>query len=136
MVFKENLMFSNVFGSVTTKRISLNYKNGTEDLPIDHVTSISYKHKRNFIIAIGSCIVSIGAIISLFNHTGAVDFGDGAFIIMVFLLSLLISISCWIGHHDIIISVAGKNRKPIRVMMSKTKEGREFVEAVKKSVVK
>ena len=65
---------------------------------------------------------------------------EGGIIVLItsvlLILSVLSGIANWIGHHNIVISAGGNDRKPIRVEMSKTREGNEFVKAVKKLIFK
>jgi len=136
METNEKIIFSNTFGSVTDKRIILNYKEGSEDLPIGQVTSISYKHRRNYFFAIGSFIVAVVIFLVLLSNLSRLG-GLEAFIVLFFVLILSLSgIANWIGHHNIVISSGGKDRKPLKTEMSKTKEGRDFTDAVKRAVIK
>jgi hypothetical protein len=136
METNEKILFSNSFGSVTDKRIILNYKSGTEDLPVGQITSVSYQHKRNYFFAIGGFLISIGGLVAILaniNHLG----GAEVLIVLLFIIVALLSgIANWVGHHNIQISAGGKDRKPLRAEMSKTREGREFVDAVKRAVIK
>jgi len=136
MAINEKMLFSNSFGSVTDKRIILNYKSGSEDLPVGQITSVSYQHKRNYFFSIGGFLISIGGLVAIFdnsNHLG----GSEVLIVLLFLIVALLSgIANWVGHHNIKISVGGRDRKPLRAEMSKTREGREFVDAVKRAVIK
>jgi hypothetical protein len=136
METNEKLLFSNSFGSVTDKRIILIYKSGTEDLPIGQITSVSYQHKRNYFFAIGGFLISISGLLATLaniSHIGGLE----VLIIFTFVIVALLSgFANWIGHHNIQISASGKDRKPLKVEMSKTREGREFVEAVKRAVIK
>jgi hypothetical protein len=136
MESKESLVFSNTFGIVTDKRITLNYRTGTEDIPINQVTSISLQHKRNYIFAIGG--FAIGTIILLFMVSSMRNLGGGEalIILLVSLLGFLIGVTHWIGHHNIVISTGGNDRKPLKVEMAKTREGREFSNAIKKQIVR
>ncbi len=134
MEITESILFRNQFGSVTDKRIVLNYKNGLEELPIGQVSSISFLHHRNYPFAIGGFLLSIGGLYPVFlPKMGATEI---LICLIVSIAGLLSGIANWIGHHNILISSGGKNRRPIKVEMSKTKEGREFVDAVKKAVLK
>ncbi len=136
METNEKLLFSNSFGSVTDKRIILNYKSGTEDLPIGQITSVSYQHKRNYVFAIGGFLISLGGLVAMLANIRYVG-GAQALITLVGIIFFLLSgIANWIGHHNIQISAGGNDRKPLRAEMSKTREGREFVDAVKRIVIK
>lgn len=43
----EEILFQNEFGKVTNKRIVLRYSNGSEDIALGQVSSISLQHERN-----------------------------------------------------------------------------------------
>jgi hypothetical protein len=132
----EKLLFSNSFGSVTDKRVILNYKNGAEDIPIGQITSISYQHKRNYFLSIGSFIISIFTVVIIVSASDRLGPPFITVCLLIFILGFLAGIAHWIGHHNIKLSAGGKDRKPLRAEMSKTKEGREFVNAIKKAVIK
>jgi hypothetical protein len=139
MESNEKIIYSNSFGSVTDKRIILNYKNGVEDLPIGQITSVSYLHKRNNFMAIFSFLVGVAGIIgliTLMNEYGRIGGGELIIIMILILFATLSGIANWIGHHLIIISTGGNNREPLKAEMSKTREGREFVDAVKKTIIR
>jgi len=130
----EHTKLENSFGLVTNKRLVLRYKNGNEEIPISKVTSVSYNHKRGYFFAIGNfslTIVFIFILISSINTYG------GSMVLILLLLSLfclLTGIANWVGNYEIVISINGNNRKPISVPFSKTKEGLNFVNSVKKEI--
>lgn len=135
----ERLHFSNIFGSVTDKRIVLNYKNGSEEIPFGQITSISFQKARNTLMSIFSFLFSILItlyIVTVINSRSS----EGGIIVLIasvlLIVSVLSGIANWMGHHNIVISAGGKDRKPIRVEMSKTREGKDFVNAIKKLVFK
>jgi hypothetical protein len=135
----EHLQFSNTFGSVTDKRIVLNYKNGSEEIPIGQITSISFQKARNMFMSIFSFIISILLIVYIIAIVNSRNSEGGIFVLiasLIFILSVLSGIANWIGHHNIAISAGGKDRKPIKVEMSKTREGKDFVNAIKKLLFK
>jgi len=135
----EHLQFSNTFGSVTDKRIVLNYKNGSEEIPIGQITSISFQKARNMFMSIFSFIISILLIVYIIAIVNSWNSEGGIFVLiasLIFILSVLSGIANWIGHHNIDISAGGKDRKPIKVEMSKTREGKDFVNAIKKLLFK
>ena len=136
METNEKILFSNSFGSVTDKRIILNYKSGTEDLPVGQITSVSYQHRRNYVFAIGGFLISLGGLIAMLANISNIGGAEVLIILLFLIVALLSGIANWIGHHNIQISTGGKDRKPLRAEMSKTREGREFVDAVKRAVIK
>lgn len=136
METNEKILFSNSFGSVTDKRIILNYKSGTEDLPVGQITSVSYQNRRNYVFAIGGFLISLGGLIAMLANISNIGGAEVLIILLFLIVALLSGIANWIGHHNIQISAGGKDRKPLRAEMSKTREGREFVDAVKRAVIK
>jgi hypothetical protein len=131
----EKIIYSNTFGTVTDRRIILNHRSGTEDIPIEQISSITFQHKRNYFFAIGSFVAIAILLIPLFVN----DYIPGSVTIISIsgvLFFILSGISNWIGHHNIVVSLGGQNRKPLKVEMAKTRDGRQFVEAVKKSIFK
>ena len=136
METNEKILFSNSFGSVTDKRIILNYKSGTEDLPVGQITSVSYQHRRNYVFAIGGFLISLGGLIAMLANISNIGSAEVLIVLLFIIVALLSGIANWIGHHNIQISAGGKDRKPLRAEMSKTREGREFVDAVKRAVIK
>lgn len=136
MESNEKVLFRNSFGSVTDKRIILNYKRGSEDIPIGQITSVSYQHKRNYVFLIFSFFMTICGLVFLFATISNMHGVEVLVILLFIIIAMLSSIAHWIGHYNIQISAGGNNRKLLRVEMSKTREGREFVDAVKKSAIK
>jgi hypothetical protein len=135
----EHLKFSNTFGSVTDKRIVLNHKNGSEEIPIGQITSISFQKTRNTFMSIFSFLFSILIILWIVTVINSRS-SEGGIIVLIasvlLIVSVLSGIANWIGHHNIVISAGGKDRKPIRVEMSKTRYGKDFVNAIKKLLFK
>ncbi len=106
------------------------------DIPIGQISSISFPCKRNYFFAIGSLIATILVLIILLGNLDNVDGKDTIIMLLLVLYLILSGTANWIGHHTIIVSTSGQNRKPLKVEMSKTKEGRQFITAVKKTVFK
>lgn len=126
--------FANYFGTITDRKISLNYKSGVEVISINQVTSVSFQRKRNLFLAITALTVAFVflALIFIQNNNSTAEV---IIYLLLFVLLLLSGIANWLGHHIILISVAGQNRKPLRVEMSKTKEGLLFVKTIQKSIL-
>ncbi len=136
MTSDEKMLFSNRFGSVTDKRVILNYKDGAEDMPIGQVSSISYKHERSYFFSIGGFVVAAGVFLFMLGITDNMPLSAVGVMVILILIGILSGIANWIGHHNIIISSSGNNRKPLKVEMAKTLEGRQFVDAVKREIIK
>lgn len=134
MTENETVIFSNLFGTTTNKRVILNYKSGTEDLPISKITSISYQHKRNYFQAIGAFALLLLGLVALLNNIQNLGTVEVLIFVSILIFLLLTGVANWIGHHNIIISVGGNNRRPIKAEMSKTKEGREFADSIRRVI--
>jgi heme A synthase len=132
----EKVTYTNHFGTVTDKRLILNYKSGTEDIPIGQISSISFQHRRNYFFAIGSFVATVVLLIFMFSNLDNIRGAETLIILLLVLFFILSGIANWIGHHNIVVSAVGQNRKPLKVEMAKTKDGRQFVDAVKKSIFK
>ena len=133
----EKTFFKNSFGTVTDKIITLNYKNRTEDIPLGQITSISFKRKRNYFLSI-PCFL-IGAILLIVSFSKSDSFLDGQqifFNIILVIIFFLAGAANWIGHYNIIISVDGKDRKPLKAEISKASSGKDFVNAVRITLAK
>lgn len=136
METEEKITYINNFGTVTDKRIIINYKTGTEEIPIGQISSVAFLHKRNYFFSIGGFAIVLLGIIEIIANLERLS-GVAVLIIILFIIFAFLSgFANWIGHHTIVISTAGKNRKPLKVEFSKTHEGRQFVDAVKKAIFK
>lgn len=136
MEYTEIISFQNTFGLVSDKRVLINYKSGQEDIPLHQVTSISMQRKKNTAIAVISFIITLLILIYMFAGIGNLSGIEVLLIIFVSAFGALVSIANWIGHHSITISASGKDRRPIRVEMAKTQEGRAFADAIRKQIIK
>lgn len=136
METNEKILFSNSFGSVTDKRIILNYGNGTEDIPVGQITSVSYQHDRSYFYSISGFLIAIGGFIVMLANIQVLGGVAVLVIIVLVIIGILSGIANWVGHHNIKISAGGKDRKPLKAELSKTNEGRLFVEAIKRAVIK
>lgn len=131
----ESIEYSCSFGSVTSKRVILNGKKGADEFPTRAITSVSFKRQRNHIRAILGFLFSFGCVVLLGSGNAKIGILE-SFIIVVFLIfCLLVGFANWIGHHNIVLGVSGVDRKPIKVEISKTAEGRTFVEEIKKAII-
>lgn len=55
-------VFKNHFGMIKDQMLTLNHKNGTEEIPISNVTSVGFEHHRSLFFGIGGLAVGfIGA---------------------------------------------------------------------------
>jgi hypothetical protein len=130
---QETILFSNEIGSVTNDKIILKYKRHEEAIPIHEINFLGYHHERGNVLAIGSfttAILIVGAL-SLLNISNNTAIGMG---IIIFLI-LLLAIYNWIGYHQIIIHSGEKTVKPIKLDFFKTREGRNFANAIKHIVI-
>lgn len=129
---EEKMIFSNSLGSVTDQRVILNYKNGTEHIALAQISSVRYKHVRSLFFSLGGYAVSI---IVLLFMLSMIDKMSGVFVLIcciIIIIGVLSGLANWYGHHEIVISVGGQDRKPLKAELSKTREGRELSDAIKK----
>ena len=136
MTSDEKMLFSNGFGSVTDKRVILNYKDGSEDIPISQVSSVSYKHERSYFFSIGGFVAAAAVLFFMLSMISNIPGVMVLVMVIIIIVGILSGIANWIGHHNIIISSSGNDRKPLKAEMAKTREGRQFVDAVKKAIIK
>lgn len=133
----ELIQFTNSFGTVSDKRIILNLKDGAEDIPLQKISSISFKRKRNIPLGIIFFVAGIGIINEIMS---AGKFGLPSYMILVsigvFVFFGLAGTAYIIGNYRIHINISGVDRKPIKVEMAKTKAGREFTDAIRKQLIK
>jgi hypothetical protein len=134
MVSDENVIFTNSFGTVTDKRIIVSYKNAQEDIPIPQINSTSFKHRRSYFFGIGGFVLAIGVLLFMLNEIKFFNGTQVLIMVVIILIALLSGLANWIGHYDITLVTSGKDRKPIKVEMAKTREGREFYNAISKVV--
>ncbi|MDQ3111367.1 MAG: hypothetical protein M3R17_15885 [Bacteroidota bacterium] len=136
METQEKLLFNNEFGKVTDKRVVLYYKSGVEDVPVGKITSISLQHRRNYFFAVGGYVIAVAMIIFLIYNLETMPGAMVLIVIALVMVGTLSGFANWIGNHNIVLSTSGQNREPLKVEFSKTKEGRQFVDAIRKVVFK
>ncbi len=131
----EKILFNNDFGMVSDKRLVLNYKVGSEIIPIKHLSSIQYRYRKRIFLAILMSLLTIAGII--FAVQNIVFLQEEIRLVMIGLSAIFftIAIFLWIGTRQIIVSVGGINRKRMRVNMKNTLAAKEFVYAVQQSLV-
>ncbi|MFN4892340.1 MAG: hypothetical protein ACK5G0_01080 [Bacteroidota bacterium] len=115
--------FTNEFGSITDKKLTINYKNGSEEILIEHISSVSFNYTRNYVgIFIGIALVVFGTFnVRVGKFEALILAGAG----------LLVSIANWVPDYTLTISVAGVNRKPIKIKNSKKNEGLALANALR-----
>jgi len=127
----EKIIFFNSFGTVSDKRVIINYKKGSVDIPLKQISSVSYERKRNIPLSIFYLVLGIGIFIGIFQMGENILFP----MLFFFLYSVLIGVTYYIGNHQIKFSSSDKDINPIKVEMAKTKEGREFSNSIRHQLV-
>lgn len=131
----EKIIFTNNFGTVSDKRVILHTKNGSEDIPLDKISSIAFERKRNIPVGVIFFVVGIGIIAEIM---AVGTFGLPSYMIivgiLVFLFFGLAGLAYIVGHYTIKLNVSGVDRKPIKVEIAKTKAGMEFSDAIRKQL--
>lgn len=131
----EKVIYSNVFGTVTDQRIILNYAFGTEDIPVAQIHSVTFRHKRNYAIALISFsagILLVPAIVWYMQYSGG---SKAILLIVISVLGILSGIANWIGHHNVEIRTGERKRRTLKVEIYQREDGRQFADAAKGVVV-
>jgi hypothetical protein len=129
----EKIIYSSSLGTVTDATVTLNYKSGPEEIPIWLITSVNLKHVRNYFYSLGSIVAIFLLIVPILVNQYVPGFLM-IFSVVATLFFILSGIANWIGHHNLIVGVSNRDKKPLKVEMAKTKEGRQFTEAIRKSM--
>ena len=130
----EQEVFSNIFGTVTDKSIIITTRDGVESTPTRQVSSVSFERHQNKVLAVVCFIMAL--VIPLFGwKLGKIGGRELVFFAILSIVFLLAGIANFIGHHLIILKVAGKELKPIKVEISKTKEGLAYYQAIMKQII-
>lgn len=135
---KENKVFENRFGVVTDKRIMLQYKTGYESIPLQKVSSVTFRHRRNPLAILMNLSVPV-AILAFLVYSGSQKpllLGPTELIVFGLpgVLFLGLAIKSMIGYFVIQVGSTSSEGKPVKVTMHQAKEGRELVEAINKEV--
>ncbi len=130
----EKIIFTNSFGTVSDKRVIINYKNGTEDISLWQISSVSFVRKRNMLLSLLYFFIGIVLLKLIFGSSETHVFVM-IIALIFFLFFILVGIAYFIGNHQIRLEVLGAAIKPVKVEIAKTKEGRAFSEAIKKQVI-
>lgn len=119
----ETTNFTNEFGSITDKKVTINYKNGSEEIILSQISSVSFNYRRNYIgISIGLALIVFGA----FNvKVGKVE------ALVLAGVGLLVAAANWIPEYKLTISVGGVDRKPIKIKNSNKDQGLAFANQLK-----
>jgi hypothetical protein len=130
----ERVVYKNQLGTVTSKKVILNYKGGTRDIPIEQINSIVSQRRRNYFLLISDSAFGLFILFLLFFNLD--DMGVAGILLMSLFVfvAILSGLTNLIGQHDIVISTVGRRRKPLYVETAKTKDRQQFVDAVKEAI--
>lgn len=134
MEHNEQIIFNNSFGTISNKRVILNYKNGSEDIPIRQISSIAFERNRSIFLATIFIVSSILILIGLAQIRSVSD-GIIVLAIIFFILFMLIGIAYYIGNHLIELNISDSGKKIIKVEMAKKQEGKAFFNAIRKQII-
>lgn len=129
----EIIIFSNSFGVITNKRIVVHYRHGATDIPLDEVSDVSFERRQSILLTMVYFAAGILVLVNIYSKPTA----SNAFVIfswMLFIYLVLIGVAYFIGHHKIVLNVAGRHCKPVKVEMARTKEGKAFVDAIQRQI--
>lgn len=130
---EEKILVSNSLGVVTSKRVTFNLKEGREDISLTQVTSVSYEKRQNILMASLCFLVAVVMLIGVFQMP-AVPGSVIVVVLILFILFALLGTAHYIGNYYMRISISGVDRPLMKVEMSKTKEGREIIDAIRAQI--
>lgn len=131
----EKIIFKNEFGQITEKTLIINRKNGSEEIAIRQITSVSTKSKKSYVgLIIGLIVFVLGFTVqtSWIKDENLGRSGISLEALFLWIVGILMILSNWfILDYSIVISVSGINRQPIHFRSSKKSEGLAFASAIK-----
>lgn len=141
-VEEEKIIVANDFGTVSTKRVMLKVSNTEASIPIKQIYSISFRRKHNFSLGILYLFISIAVLIGeLYIENSYETEGVSmpklisVLTLILILLFFIVSMTYFIGHHLIRINEFGDDRKKIKVDLFKTRQGKEYYEAIHQQII-
>jgi hypothetical protein len=126
----EKLLICNIFGTVTDKRVIINDKSATQEILIDSIKSVKFKHERNYFLSLSNYLIFIlglGDLISNINYFTGLQV---LLTVPILIITILSGVANWIGHYMIQLNHGDKKFKYIKAEMSKKSEGRDFADAI------
>jgi hypothetical protein len=125
--------FNNSFGSVDKHSVTIHQKNGVEEIPINKISSVGFRQKRNSILGLTGTVGGLVAMFYLISQSHQVGGTEMLIGLIICLIIILGGVANLIGHHEILLGTAGENKR-IKVEISKTKAGIDFVSAVRTAI--
>lgn len=138
---EEKMIITNSFGTVTNKRVQFTTKEYENELPIKNIYSITFPRKHNIIPATIYFILSISLLVSVFVIESTPELFEKIHLWIIILCIIgtgvlfILSMVQYLGHHIIRINDMGEDRILIKVKLSQTKEGRDFMQAIEEHIV-
>ena len=120
----EKKIIQNHFGMVTDRKVTYSSHKGKQDIPLEHIVSVSYELKPRLVVGLFCLVLGFIVLLSLkalvFYIIGAVLIGSG--------------LLCFRSSPVVIISTGGGNRIPIKGKPSQKQEAEAFARALKKQL--
>ncbi len=97
------------------------------------MSSVGFRQNRNFILGFPGTVGGLVAMFYLISKSNQVGGTEMLIGLIVCLIIILGGVANLIGHHEILLGTAGEN-KCIKVEISKTKAGIDFVNAARTAI--
>ncbi len=120
----EKTIINNDFGMVTDRKVTYSSQKGRQDIPLEHIVSVSYELKPR--IFAGLFCLSVGLIV-LLSLKAMMFYIIGALLMCAGLL-------CFRSSPVVIISTGGGNKIPVKGKPNQKKEAEAFARALKKQL--
>jgi|GEM_PF-6181542 hypothetical protein len=130
----EKVNFKNEFGQLTENTLTINRKNGSEEIAMSQITSVSTKSKKSYVgLIFGFIVLVLGFTIQTSWITDEIGrSGISLEALFLWIVGILMILSNWFNlDYSLVISVSGINRQPIHFRHSKKSEGLTFASAIK-----
>jgi len=129
---EEKIIFVNTFGAITDKRVILDYKTTSEEIPLEHISSVSIMHRCNRSSANLGLAIALSAFVFLLLKIDHLSQPVIVSLLLVLLGGLVSGLSNSIGYPYIIMSAKGIMKKPMIVPLGKNQQAMHFVSQVMK----
>jgi hypothetical protein len=96
----EKIIFTNSFGTVSDKKVIINYKNGSEEISLWQISSVSFVRKRNIPLSLLYFFIGI-VLLKLIFGLSQIPLSVVIIVLILFLFFALVGIAYFIGNHQI-----------------------------------
>ncbi len=129
---QEKTSFKNSFGTVSSQKVMLTIKSGTEEILLKDIADISFE--RKFPLWVNYFVPDAIILFVVLKMTGDRQSIIPALLVGMSLIFLLIIAFYYIGSHQIVLTLRDGKRKSIRVEVTSEEKGRKFANAIEREM--